>query len=62
MTMKTTIASCFTPTLQLTVPVPDVDKVEADDVVAGVAAARRSLVQAVDVEAGSEYSPDAQNL
>ena len=49
-------------TMKITIPVSDVDKVEADDVVAGVAAARRSLVQAVDVEARSEYSPDAQNL
>jgi len=45
-----------------TVPISNVDEVEADDVISGVATSGRGLVQAVDVEARSEDCPDAQNL
>jgi hypothetical protein len=48
--------------LNCTIVVADVDEVKADDVVAGVAASGVGLVQAVEVEAGCEDRPDAQNL
>ncbi len=48
--------------MNCTIVVADVDEVKADDVVAGVAAAGVGLVQAVEVEAGCEDRPDAQNL
>jgi hypothetical protein len=47
---------------RLTVRVAHVDEVKADDVVTGVTTSRIGLVQAVDVEAGGENRPDAQNL
>ena len=46
----------------VTIRISNVDEVEADDVVAGVAIAWCGLVQAVNVEAGSEDRPDAQHL
>ncbi len=46
----------------VTIRISNVDEVEADDVVAGVAIAGCGLVQAVNVEAGSEDRPDAQHL
>ncbi len=46
----------------LTMRVPHVDKVEADDVVPGVFGPWRGLVQAVEVEARGPESPHAQKL
>ena len=48
--------------MNCTIVVANVDEVKADDVVAGVAAAGVGLMQAVEVEAGCEDRPDAQNL
>jgi hypothetical protein len=51
-----------TNSVNFTIVVADVDEVKADDVVAGVAASGVGLMQAVEVEAGCEDRPDAQNL
>ena len=46
----------------LTVRIPHVHEVKADDVVSGVAGPGGGLVQAVDVEAGGDHGEDAQEL
>jgi len=47
----------------LTICISDVDKIEADDVISGVAVSRGSLMQAVDVKAGCKDGPNCmQNV
>ena len=60
--MSSLMVNPIAPTCQLTISIPDVDEVKADDVVTGVAVSRAGLVQAVDVKSGSENRPDAQHL